>query len=224
MELELEARSPSGPVYRLGRRPNPWQLVPWSLAHSDGTFGNRFDDPEGLYRVLYASSQRLSCFLETLAPFRPDMSLMAEFALIEGPDDFLPFGTLPYDWLEKRLMGRAAIQGQFADIYAPHWVGYLRTSLAGEALRLGMKDIDLSTLFVAEPRRLTQLASRKAYGLKFAGIFYQSRYGSSLENWALFEPISLDHIDVETLTEGDPDLLHALQIHGIKLQPNPYAR
>ncbi|HEV2396254.1 MAG TPA: hypothetical protein VGS27_04900, partial [Candidatus Sulfotelmatobacter sp.] len=46
----------------------------WSRANSDGTFGNRFDDPEGYYRVLYAASQKLSCFLETLARFRPDLS------------------------------------------------------------------------------------------------------------------------------------------------------
>jgi predicted ATPase len=31
----------------------------WSRVHSDGTFGNRFDDPTGYYRVLYASSQRV---------------------------------------------------------------------------------------------------------------------------------------------------------------------
>ena len=41
-----------------------------SLAGPDGTFGNRFDDPEGIYRVLYASSQRLGCYLEALAQFR----------------------------------------------------------------------------------------------------------------------------------------------------------
>jgi hypothetical protein len=50
--MELEERRPTEPVYRLGRRPNAWQPPEWFLAHSDGTFGNRFDDPEGYYRVL----------------------------------------------------------------------------------------------------------------------------------------------------------------------------
>ncbi|MHB1698562.1 MAG: RES domain-containing protein [Acidobacteriaceae bacterium] len=158
--MELEARQPSGPVYRLGRRPNAWQAPEWFLAHADGTFGNRFDDPEGYYRVLYASSQRVTCFVETLARFRPDLSLLAELNAIDGEDDFVPLGTVPRSWLDVRTMGVAEIEGIYADIYAAGWVSHLRRSLAAEALRLGLKDIDLSTLEMAEPRTLTQLASR----------------------------------------------------------------
>jgi hypothetical protein len=215
--MELEARRPPGPVYRLGRRPDAWQPPEWFLAHADGTFGNRFDDPEGYYRVLYASSQRLACFIEPLARFRPDLSLLAELDAIEGANDFSPLGTLPRDWLRVRVMGVAEISGAFADIYAIGWVSHLRRSLAAEALRLGVKDIDLSTLEMAEPRRLTQLASRQAYRLDFAGIFYRSRYGNSLENWAIFEPFPLETASSSDLSEGDPDLLEALRLHGIRL-------
>ena len=95
--MVLEIRQPSGLVYRLGRRPNTWQPQEWSLAHADGTFGNRFDDPEGYYRVLYASSQRVACFVETLARFRPDLVLLAELTAIDGPDDFFPLRTVPRD-------------------------------------------------------------------------------------------------------------------------------
>ena len=215
--MELESRRPDGPVFRLGRRPDAWQPPDWFLAHSDATFGNRFDDPEGYYRVLYASSQRLGCFVETLARFRPDLSLLAELSAIEGADDFLPLGTLPRDWLAVRVMGKAEIDGVFADLYAVSWVSHLRRSLAAEALKLGVKDIDLSTLENAEPRRLTQLASRQAYRLNFAGIFYRSRYGHSLENWAIFEPFPLEDAASEALSEGDPDFLEALRIHEIRL-------
>jgi hypothetical protein len=215
--MELEERRPTDPVYRLGRRPNAWQPPEWFLAHSDGTFGNRFDDPQGYYRVLYASSQRLACFVETLARFRPDLSLLAELDAIEGEDDFVALGTLPRDWLTVRIMGGAQIDGVFADIYGIAWVSQLRRTLAGEALRLGMKEIDLSSLERAEPRRLTQLASRKAYLLSFAGIFYRSRYGQTLENWAIFEPFSLQHATSKEFYEDDPDLLEALRLHGIRL-------
>jgi len=136
---------------------------------------------------------------------------------IEGTDDFLPLGTLPRDWLAVRVMGKAEIDGVFADIYAVSWLSHLRRSLAAEALRLGIKDIDLSSLENAEPRRLTQLASRQAYLLNFAGIFYRSRYGHSLENWAIFEPFPLKNATSETLSEDDPDLLQALLIHGVRL-------
>ena len=56
---------PSGVIYRMGRVPDPWGVPDWASAGPDGTFGNRFDDPDATYRVLYASSQRLGCFLET---------------------------------------------------------------------------------------------------------------------------------------------------------------
>ena len=77
----------SGVIYRLGRVPDPWAVPDWASAGPDGTFGNRFDDPDATYRVLYASSQKLGCFLETLARFRLDPKLMAELAEIDGDDD-----------------------------------------------------------------------------------------------------------------------------------------
>jgi RES domain len=215
--MQLEERRPIDPVYRLGRRPDAWQPPEWFLAHSDGTFGNRFDDPDGYYRVLYASSQRLACFIETLARFRPDLSLLAELYAIEGEDDFVPLGTLPRSWLDTRTMGSARIDGVFADIYGVAWVSQLRRTLAGEALRLGMKDIDLSSLEMAEPRRLTQLASREAYLQSFAGVFYRSRYGQTLENWAIFEPFPLEHPTSKEFSTDDPDLQEAFRLHGIKL-------
>ena len=218
MKTDLEARSPAGSLYRLGRHPDPWQFAPWELAGPDGTFSNRFDDPEGYYRVLYAASQRLACFMETLARYRPDLELIAELDEIEGPNDFLPLGTVPRDWLEKRLMGSAAVEGQFADIYAAGWVSYLRTRLAGQALKLGMADIDLASLQTPEPRRLTQLASREAYFMNVTGIFYRSRYGHSLENWALFEPATLLDEDARDISEDDPDLLEAMRLHGVELE------
>ncbi len=215
--MVLESRQSSGLVYRLGRRPNAWQPPEWSLAHADGTFGNRFDDPEGYYRVLYASSQRVACFVETLARFRPDLGLLAELTSIDGPDDFFPLGTVPRDWLDVRTMGSAEIEGTYADIYAAEWVSHLRRMLAAEALRLGIKDIDLSTLQMAEPRRLTQLASREVYRSHFAGVFYGSRYGHSLENWALFEPFLLVHPKSEVFLVDDADLLEALRLLDIRL-------
>lgn len=84
---------PSGEIYRLGRKPDPWAPPDWVWADLDGTFGNRYDDPQSTYRVLYASSQRLGCFLETLARFRVDPKLAAELAEIQGEDDFQPLGA-----------------------------------------------------------------------------------------------------------------------------------
>lgn len=215
--LTLESRVPDAPVYRLGRRPNAWSPPDWAHAHTDGTFGNRFDDPQAYYRVLYASSQRLSCFLETLARFRPDLTLLAELHEIEGDDDFNPPGSIPADWLGQRTMGTATIEGSYADIYAGEWIAYLRRELAATALLLGLDEIDASTLQSARPRALTQRASLIAFREGFDGIFYRSRYGDAYENWALFEPFPLRETTSSAIQANDPDLNEALRLHGLAM-------
>jgi hypothetical protein len=78
---------------------------PWRYALSDGTFGNRYDDPQGTYRVLYASTQRLGTFVETLSVFRPDPAVLAGLAAIEGEDDTTAAGEVEPGWLQRRRMG-----------------------------------------------------------------------------------------------------------------------
>jgi hypothetical protein len=84
-----------------------------------------------------------------------------------------------------------------------------------------MEDIDLSSLQRAEPRLLTQRAGRIAFELGFAGDFYHSRYGHSIENWAIFEDwTTLDRFPIHQpksrkVAEDDPDLLEALRLLGL---------
>ena len=58
----LEGKRPPRTIFRIARRPDPWQPADWSRANPDGTFGNRFDDPEGYYRVLYAATRSSPAF------------------------------------------------------------------------------------------------------------------------------------------------------------------
>jgi len=44
----------------------------------------RFDDPHGEFRVLHATVQRRAAFIETLAPFRPSLEVLAALAAMEG--------------------------------------------------------------------------------------------------------------------------------------------
>jgi hypothetical protein len=220
--MDLELKRPSGPLFRVGRDRDAWAIPDWAYAKEDGTFGNRFDDPTGVYRVLYASSQRLGCFIETLARFRVDVSFVADLSLMEnGEDDFTAFGTVRRAWLKARCIGTATVEGEYADIYALEWVIHLRTALAEVAVKLGIEDIDLSSLERAEPRRLTQQASRVAFELGFAGVFYHSRYGHSIENWAIFEDWTMPNrfpirqSKSRKVAEDDPDLLEALRILGL---------
>lgn len=224
--MALEERFPRQRLFRLARRPDPWNPPDWSRVHDDGTFGNRFDDPDRYYRVLYASSQRPGCYLETLARFRKpvgiDEKLAEELAQIEGEDDFVPIGHVPLDWFGERRMGSAIVEGRFADIYAAEWVGYLRKQLVQVAHTLGIQDIDVAILQCDSPRLVTQRASRVAWAMGFDGVFYSSRFGSNMENWAIFEPFSITDKTSEELRLDDPDLEKALAIHTLAIYRPPF--
>ncbi len=209
---------PSGAIYRLGRRPDPWAAPDWASAGPDGTFGNRFDDPDATYRVLYASSQRLGCFLETLARFRIDPKLLAELAEIEGEDDHFPLGEVPVEWVEKRIMGVATANGEYADVCSSEWIGRLRKLLAAHLEKFGVDDVDASILQKSAPRILTQFVSRIVFSAGFAGIYYLSKYGHDIENWALFEPFQINVKAPERIRRDDRDLQRALQLHSLKFK------
>jgi hypothetical protein len=216
-DRRLEARNPPELLYRLGRNPDAWQLPDWSRVNPDGTFNNRFDDPESHYRVLYASTQELGCYIECLAHFRPDLSLLAELNEIDGENDFMPLGTLPADWFPPRVIGSAKVFGDYADIYSVEWVNFLRRRLASLCVQLGIDDLDSGVLQRGSPRIITQRASLEAYIQDFAGIYYRSRYGHNLENWALFEPLHFEPEAQRPVTATDPALTKALSILGIRL-------
>jgi hypothetical protein len=214
----LDTKTPIASLFRLGRKPDAWSPPDWSRAQPDGTFGNRFDDPQGNYRVLYVATQRVSCFVETLARFRPDLALIAELQAIAGADDHVPLGTVPSDWYEPRVMGEATVMGAYADLYSASWVSYLRQTLAADCIALGLDDLDDSVLQQGEPRRLTQLASLQVYEAGLDGIYYRSRYGHDLENWALFEPFEINASQAALeIGPDDVDLQEACRLLGLKI-------
>lgn len=218
---------PDAPLYRLARTPDPWAWPVWSYAGPDGTFGNRWDDPLGSYRVLYASRQRLGAFVETLASFRPDLSVLAGLERIEGDDDLLAPGVVPLRWLEGRRIGKMSFTGDFVDISDADSLATLRVHLAGRAIHYGLRDIDAATIRLDAPRRFTQEVSRLVYQWQenrgpCAGIRYRSRLGDQFVNRAIFEPppdIGLDMLAAssEEIDVKDPDLLEALRVLNLRL-------
>jgi hypothetical protein len=185
--------APDGPLYRLARAPDPWAWPDWSYAGLDGTFGNRWDDPLGSYRVLYASTRRVGAFVETLARFRPDIQVVAALEAIEGDEDAPSPGVVPRRWLQGRRMGETAVSGNFVDIGDATSLATLRTQLAARAIHHGLSEIDAATIRLQAPRRFTQEVSRLIYEWHegqggCAGICYRSRLGDQFMNWAIFEP------------------------------------
>ncbi len=170
-------------VYRIGRQPDPWQYPDWSRANADRTFGNRFDDPNGEYRVLYASSLRLGCFLETLARYRPDVALYADLGEIAGEDDFVPVGMVPLEWLGNRMMGTADAHGTFADVGASDCLQSLRRELAPLLIGWGISDFDASVLQRSGPRILTQTVSEILYKEGFKGAVQFATFSALISSF-----------------------------------------
>jgi hypothetical protein len=221
---DLEPVSP-GRVFGIGRRPDPWAYQDWAEAGDDGTFGNRWDDPESSYRVLYACSQRLGAFVETLSRFRPDPDVVAGLAEIEGEDSpVLPPGHVPRSWLAGRLMGEATLERRYADVGHSKSLSYLRRAMAARLVHFGLGDLDGATIRLSAPRRFTQEISRLVYECtepgerqQFGGIRYISRLGDEFENWAIFEPGRPTDQATGPIRDDDPDLTAAVQRLGLTL-------
>jgi len=73
-----------------------------------------------------------------------------------------------------------------------------------------LDELDASVLQMTAPRGLKQLISRVVFSERFAGIYYRSKYGHDVENWALFEPFQITVQDSQSIRAEDPDLQRAL--------------
>lgn len=193
MTCDLDATSPPAELHRVGRAPDPWQWPDWSFARGD-TFGNRWDDPESEYRVLYACTQRLGCFLETIGRFPGDLQVtrgLAEIELEPGEEDHAvaPGELVLDDWISKRRIGRGVVHGSFAAVGTSTSLAYLHRQVEFLLAEFGLEELDGAALRSGR-RELTQHISRIVFecstpagGREFDGIEYLSRYGDEFENW-----------------------------------------
>ena len=169
MTPALAAIRPGGKLYRVGRAPDAWDWPDWAYAGEDGTFGNRYDDPAGEYRVLYACSQRVGAFVETLARYRVDPEILAANAQITvDPDDEEAFptiapGVVPRDWRDTRRIGTARHPGPFAAVGHADSIAHLRIALADQLADFELDDLDGGDLRRRAPRALTQRISRYVF-------------------------------------------------------------
>ena len=222
-------QAPAGPVYRIGRSPDPFAPPHWMYAQSDGTFGGRFDDPCGRrgvppnrrFRVLYFATEPAGAFAEVLAHFRPDLTVLAALG-----SSAKSVAAVPAAWRIVRRLGVAGIdvQGSFVDIGDAKTLKLFRRILAPTALALGLPDLDLSA-FSGPARLLTQEAARFVYEQRdrggaplYAGIRYMSRLHRTWECWAVFsDRLRLTAARVEFIAANDPGLLQAASVLGLKV-------
>ena len=220
---------PAGPVYRVGRSPDPFAPPDWIYAQPDGTFGGRFDDPSGRrgisprdrFRTLYFASTPVGAFGEVLARFRPDLTVLAAI----GSTGAAP-GIIPGGWRMVRRLGATILSPRmlFVDIGDARTLNVLRSALAPIAVELGLPDIDLGA-FTGPSRLLTQEAAHfiheqhdRAGRPRYAGILYPSRLDRAWECWAVFDD-RLRHqvMRVDAIGVRDPGLREAARILDLKV-------
>lgn len=160
MTCDLEFVEPSSELFRLGRKPDPWDWNDWTYAGPDGTFGNRWDDPESKYRVPYGCSQRLGSFMETLGRFPADPKVLSELEAIDlepgDEDPALPPGSLRLDdWLSRRLIGQALVAAEFAAAGRSRSLSYFQDRLSGVLGSYGVRELNGAAIRQLAPRELT---------------------------------------------------------------------
>ena len=212
MSVVRRARTPRTALYRMGRHPDPLAWPPWEYVGS-----GRFDDPAGKFRVLYATVQRRTAFLETLAHFRPSLDVLAALEAVENTDEPLARPEVPADWYRARAIGRLRL------VTRQHWLDLrsfetreaLRRELAQTLLDLGLEDLDLSGV-VGPKRQLTQAIAGWAHEHGHAGLVYSSRFDAALTCWAVFEGAAFEPVGLpEVILSDDPDLVSVARSFGL---------
>lgn len=211
----LEAPPPAGPLYRVGRRPDPLALPPPTFAGRE-----RFDDPRGEFAVLYAAEQRVACFVETLAVYRPPLEYIASMRSFWRGRTPPRLGLVPADWQRLRMVGTLHVApGQrWLDLRAGPTYQALRVELAETVRRLGLPDLDVSGVR-GPSRELTQAIARWAFECGYHGIAYRSRFDDTFDCWALFEGAAWTPAGLpQRIRRNDPDLRTATALLGLRLR------
>lgn len=221
----------NAPVFRVGHAPNPWIWTPWEYA-TNGVFGGRWDDPSGTWRSLYVADTLLGCYLEILAPFRPDLSLIAALdGIYEDPDDAAMYptatpGTVSKQWCQGRMAGGARLTGWYANPAASASLPTIRTALGSLAAELRIPDVDAAAMRNTVHRQFTQHVAAWLYeqnappGEPIAGLRFVSRHGDDIGLRVIFERDStadiapqLNTITAERIDPTDHALSEAMTIH-----------
>jgi hypothetical protein len=222
-------------IYRVGREPDPWAWIDWVFAGADGRFEGRWDDVYGRYRALYASSQRLGAFVESLAQFRAAPHIVAEYENIDGmhDDQAKAPGVVPQAWCSERVITKgipSEVKGSFIAAGAAQTIATLRQAFASRVLHHGIDDLDASAIRLTAPRAFTQELSSyfeaqiDPNGHAYAGIYFLSKHGDDLENWAIFEREKMNgqspvlSVDREHPDPTDDDLVRACELLHIRVE------
>ena len=195
-----------------------------SAAAADTPGGNRFDVPGG--GTLYACTDPLGCYYETLSRFRvtmPGRANSAAKAAALDSDLMLP-GHIPRGWRDTRSKYEILLEDPlpFVDVEDETTRAFLTSEIPETLDRCGAPELDISDIR-GRNRGLTRAIARWVYlqtndqgEFAYSGIRYQSRHDSS-ECWAIFDGTPLRTIRQEPIELDDPDLERASNLWGLRI-------
>lgn len=149
--------------------------------------------------MLYAGERR-ACFLEKLAPFRPDRDGVISPAITRS-------------WIANRRLAKFRLHDpegrwRWLDLRSPATFAEFRRRFAVQLEAFGYRDFDLAAA-VSDERGLTQPIGLWAFRRGYYGIRYPTRHDPGLSCWAVFSVVDeVDIVDIENgpLALDDEDL------------------
>jgi len=202
IEDEIERAALPSQIYRIGKKPDAWKRPLPTRGENRPT--NRYDDPLGIYHVVYAASDAYGACVEKFAALRHDLN--PDLASIDNNDGGLRSssfaGLVPINWFQGFHLGSARLQGNFVDLRSPKTIAFLSRRMTEQFREWTRRyreweEFDLSVL--ASPRReVTMEISRSIFeletreGSRYDGICYPSRLGTHVTCWAIFDDTGED--------------------------------
>jgi hypothetical protein len=180
----------TGEVHRVARHASVFEF-----RRYDSVLRNRWDDPRGIFHVIYAAETLEAAFVEFLGDFRYASSADDALDRIRENDTRwveteMRSGQIDRDFIQMLNVGRATIQSGSLAVLADH----SDTLLSVEpAVRHILNDLKIGRLNVAsilsDHRELTCAISRIFFEdrRQLGGIRCQSKYGADFTNWTLYE-------------------------------------
>lgn len=184
--------------------------------------GNRFDIAGA--GVLYAATEPVGAYAETLASFRPSSSLLAKLATFPAEAGRLAPGVVEQAWrLNRRLRSLRVREAlPFIDIDDPRTHTYLTHAAATQLNEMNVGNLDVAQ--VRGPSRLlTRAIATWIYSQTdehgqplYSGIRYESRFGD-YECWAIFDGTRVEAVDESTIERFSPELRQIESAFGLTI-------
>lgn len=209
-------------MWRVERTSPPLRLARMAPLDARLETGNRFDIVG--VGVLYAATEPVGAFAESLAGFRPSSSLLAKMAQHESDSGQAAAGEVARSWrLGRRLRSlRLNDPLPFIDVDDPTTHTFLTRKMAEQLSALGVSNLDVST--VRGPSRvLTRAMAAWAFAQEdrdepvYGGIRYGSRLGN-YECWSIFEGTEIELVEELTIDQFSPGLANIESAFGLKIQ------